>query len=79
MQANYQVSKKFWDDNEWARQHYQELVETYPDRFWVAIADRKVISASDSLAEVEKEAWMKTKRKNCPIIFIERSAHVFRS
>ena len=77
MKPKYEVSKKFWDDNEWARKHYQELVETYPDRSWVAVADKKVISASDNLAEVEKKAWEKTKRKNCPLVFIERSAHVF--
>ena len=38
--------KTFWDDMNWEREHYAELVRKYPGK-WVAIVDRVVVAVGD--------------------------------
>lgn len=71
------LSGEFWEDDKWVHENYQGLSEKIPNQ-WVAVADKKVISAGENLESVEKEAEKKTGRKNFPLLFIERGAHVYK-
>lgn len=44
---------------EWKRKHHSELVGKYPD-MWIAIVDKKIVSAGKDLGKVESEAEKKT-------------------
>jgi hypothetical protein len=68
--------KEYWEDSKWACEHFGEIVKEYPDR-WVAIADRKVVAAGRTIAEVEKEAKEKTGLEEFPIYFAERTIRVY--
>lgn len=59
--------KLFFEDREWALDHYSELIGKYPD-LWVAIVDKKVIAATEdgSCIEIAKE---KTGRKKIYHLF----------
>jgi len=64
--------KEYWDDNNWANEHLGEISQSYPNQ-WVAIVDKTVVAAGKNLSEV------KTGRKEFPIVFAERSIHVYQS
>jgi len=66
----------YWEDSKWASEHFAEIVREYPDQ-WVAIVDKKVISARRTIAEVEKIATEKTGRDEFPIYFAERGIRVY--
>ncbi|PKP56298.1 MAG: hypothetical protein CVT88_02415 [Candidatus Altiarchaeales archaeon HGW-Altiarchaeales-1] len=70
--------KEFWDDMNWGRAHYSELVKNYPDK-WIAIVDKKVIAAGDSINHVEEEAMKKTGKSNdkIPVMFVECGEHIY--
>ncbi|HDS45257.1 MAG TPA: hypothetical protein ENN68_04065 [Methanomicrobia archaeon] len=70
--------RKFLEDLEWKRKHHSELLEKYPD-MWVAIVDKKVVSAGKDLGKVESEAEKKTgiERKKIPVSFVESGAHIY--
>lgn len=69
--------KEFWDDKEWAFDHYSALMQKYPNR-WVAVVNKEVISASRDLKEAREEARKKTDREDIPLIFIEGEFSVLR-
>lgn len=64
--------KAFWEDLKWGEKNYPKLQTKYPDR-WVAIANKKIVSAGKSLKNVELEAEIKTKRRRekIPVLFVE--------
>lgn len=70
------IPKRFWEDRKWGFDHYQELVDKYPDQ-WVAIVDKEVVSAGN-LGEAEAEAKRKTGKKHIPVIFVERGSHIYK-
>lgn len=72
------LSNQFWKDDKWAHKNYQILSKRYPNK-WVAVLNRKVISFSESLAKVKKEAERIAKGKDFPILFIEKGAHVYKN
>lgn len=72
------LSPKFWVDDKWAHRNYQNLARKYPNK-WVAILNKKVISFSESLAKVKKEAQEIAKGKDFPILFVEKGAHVYKN
>lgn len=69
--------KEYWEDSKWAREHFAEIVKEYPDQ-WVAIVNKKVIAAGETIAEIEKIAMEKTGREEFPIYFAERGVRVYR-
>jgi hypothetical protein len=62
----------FWESFLWSEEHYEELAKKYPDK-WVAIVDKEVAAAGDSIKDVEEEAENKTgkSRDEIPVVFIE--------
>lgn len=71
------MPKQFWDDWNWAFDHYSELVKKYPDK-WVAISNKKIIAASSHLGEVEDEVRVKLVNTDIPVVFIEGEMHVYK-
>ncbi|MFQ6071250.1 MAG: DUF5678 domain-containing protein [Methanosarcinales archaeon] len=71
-------SKEFIEDMKWAEQNYSKLQEQFADK-WIAVVDKKVVAAGESLNNVEWEAEQKThkNRKYIPVIFIESGNYVF--
>jgi hypothetical protein len=78
MKKKIVMSKRFWEDDMWARNYYQELSRKYPDK-WVAIANKHVIVSGTNLERVEKKAKAKIGREDFPVIFIERRANVYKN
>ena len=70
------MSKEFWEDMRWALDHYQELMEEYPE-MWVAVVDKKVVSSGYHIAKIEKIASKETGRPHIPVLFVEGSPHVY--
>ena len=63
------MTKRFWEDWNWAREHISELTVKYPDK-WVAIFEEKVIAANSELGRAEDEARAKVSEKRIPLIQI---------
>lgn len=71
-----ETPKRFWEDDEWAEEHYDELVRKYPQK-WVAVVHKKVVSVGDSPTKVREEARKKTGAEHIPITFVERGIVVY--
>lgn len=70
------ISKKFWEDQQWGFQHHSDLLSRYKD-MWIAIVDKKVVSAGEDLGEVERKAKELTKKEEIPVMFVECGAHMY--
>lgn len=70
------MSKRFWRDMKWGESHHVQLLKKYKD-MWVAIFQKKVISAGKNLGEVEDQAKKKLKRDDFPVLFVECGAHIY--
>lgn len=70
--------KKYWEDERWANEHYGDLIKKYPD-MWVAIVNKKVVAAGESIRKIEELARKKTRKLLFPIIFIEGSSAIYES
>ncbi|MDI6795074.1 MAG: DUF5678 domain-containing protein [bacterium] len=70
------TSNEFWKDMRWALDHYQELMEKYPE-MWVAVVDKKVVSSGHNIAKIRKTASKETGRLHIPVLFVEDSPHVY--
>lgn len=70
------ISKEFWEDQQWGLKHHSELIDKYKD-MWVAIVDKKIVSAGEDLGKVEEEAKQKTGKKQIPVFFVECGAHIY--
>ena len=74
---NQPIPKSYWQDQQWAFDHYAELVKRYEDR-WVAVVNRQVVAASKSSVKAEDQARAK-KRRQLPIavVYVETGRHVY--
>lgn len=70
------ATREFWADLKWGESHHTELLRSYEDQ-WVAIVDKKVISAGINLAEVQKKAKEKAGIKEIPTLFIDSGQFPF--
>lgn len=70
------MSREFWEDMRWALDHYQELMEEYPE-MWIAVVDSKVVSSGHNIAEIKQIASKETDRLHIPVLFVEGSPHVY--
>lgn len=67
--------KTFWEDDRWAHENYQTLLKSYPHK-WVAILNKKVLFAHESLNVVKLYLARKSK-KAVPLLRIEDASHVY--
>jgi len=70
-----QIPKEFWDDQKWGFKHHTKLLEEHRDE-WIAIVDKKVVSAGKDLTKVEEEAKEKTGRHPA-VMFVESGSHLY--
>jgi len=72
----FEITRRFREDWNWAREHISELTIKYPDK-WVAIFEKKVIAANSELGRAEDEAREKISEKRIPLIFVGSRASVY--
>ena len=71
------IPKSYWQDEQWAFDHYPELVKRYEDR-WVAVVNRRVVAASKSSVKAQEQARAKTGRQlPIAVVFVETGRHVY--
>jgi len=70
------VSKEFWEDADWAKEHYGELQKRYKN-MWVAIVGKKVVSYGKSLKEVEAKAEKLIIKKDIFTMYVESGAAIY--
>ena len=68
--------KEFWEDKDWAVEHYAELQKQYRDK-WVAVIGKKVVSYGQNRGEVRQQAFKLTGKKYIPLIFVESGAAIY--
>ncbi len=68
-----QISKSYLEDQTWALEHYKELGRKYLD-MWVAVHDKKVISANIDGSKVKK--YVEKYKEKVPLIFVTGGADV---
>lgn len=68
--------KEFWEDKDWAVEHYAELQRQYRDK-WVAIVQKKVVSYGENRGGVRQRAVELTGKKYIPLIFVESGAAIY--
>ena len=72
------LSQKCLEDDQWADQHFTEIVKKYPNK-WVAVVGKRVVASGDTIAEVKRIAKKKTGQQEFPILFAERGIHVYQN
>lgn len=70
------ISKEFWEDEDWAYDNYNELVEKYPDQ-WISIIDKNVVASGKRRAEVIELAKKIAGKRDFPTIFLEKKVRVY--
>ena len=71
------IPKSYWQDQRWAFAHYPDLVKRYRDR-WVAVVNRRVVAASKSSVNAQKQARAKTGRQlPIAVVYVETGRHVY--
>lgn len=71
-----QIPKEFWEDEDWAYDNYNELVEKYPDQ-WISIVDKNVVASGKKRAEVIELAKKIAGKRDFPTIFLEKRIRVY--
>jgi glutaredoxin len=71
-----EIPNRFWEDLKWGREHHSDLLEYHRNK-WVAIVNKKIVSAGSNLEEVENIAREKTGEKHIPTIFIDGGEHIY--
>ncbi len=75
--TTHPIPKSFWQDQQWALDHYSDLVKHYEDR-WVAVVNRRIVASSKSSVKAEEQAKTKTRRRTpIAVIFVENGRHVY--
>lgn len=75
--ASHPIPKSFWQDQQWAFDHYSDLVKRYEDR-WVAVVNKRIVAASKSSVKAEEQAKTKTGRRSpIAVVFVEDGRHVY--
>jgi len=69
------LPSEFWEDHEWALEHYGDLGRKYADK-WVAIADKKVIVSGEDLTDEREESISKEIGRPLVTLFIEGQARI---
>ena len=71
------IPKRYWQDQQWAFDHFPELVKRYEDR-WVAVVNKRVVAASKSSVKAQRQARAKTGRQSpIAVVFVETGRHVY--
>lgn len=70
------MSRRFWNDLKWARNHHTDLLKKYRDK-WIAVLNRRVVSFGTNLEKVEEQAKKKTGILDIPVMFVECGAHIY--
>ena len=70
------IPQRFWNDDRWAKEHYVELVERYPEK-WVAVVNGEVVSVGDGPSDVREEARRKTGERHIAVMFIEGGLNLY--
>ncbi|MBC8182380.1 hypothetical protein H8E88_14860 [candidate division KSB1 bacterium] len=68
--------KRFLSDREWAHKHFAEISKQFPNQ-WVAVYNKKIISANINGSEVEKTTSKKLGHQDFFIFFAEKGIHVY--
>ncbi|HID86643.1 MAG TPA: hypothetical protein EYP55_04595 [Anaerolineae bacterium] len=68
--------ERYWEDQEWALDHYTELMAQYLDQ-WVAVVNKQVVAAGEGIKEARRVAKEKTGEEHIPVIFLEGSFRVY--
>ena len=75
--ADQPIPKSYWQDQDWAFEHYPTLVKRYGNR-WVAVVNRQVVAASKSSVSAQKQARAKTGRQlPIAVVYVETGRHVY--
>jgi hypothetical protein len=69
-------SKNYLADREWAHENLAEISKQYPNQ-WVAVFNKKIISASANGAEVERISFKKLGHQEFFIFYAEKGIHVY--
>jgi glutaredoxin len=67
---------QFWEDQEWALDHYERWMTEYPYH-WIAVVNEEVVAAEKDPEKARKIAQEKTGRKHIPVVYIEGHIHVY--
>ena len=71
------IPQHYWQDQQWAFDHYGDLVKRYKDR-WVAVVNRRVVAASKSSVKAQEQARAKTRRPlPIAVVYVETGRHVY--
>ena len=70
------IPAEYWEDRDWAWDHYAEFVQQYPDQ-WIAVYHKEVVAHGESIDEIENTARKKTGKTYFPVIFVEGHVHVY--
>lgn len=70
------LSKKYFEDFDWAYEHYTELAKKYPNK-WVAVGNKKILSVSRSSTKALELAHKRVKAEQVPVVFIEKGIHIY--
>lgn len=76
MKAQEKHPKRYWEDQNWAIEHYAELIKKYPDK-WVAVVNKKVVAAGESIRKIREISKKKTGETLIPVLFIESSPAIY--
>ena len=73
-----EVQKTFMEDMKWGLDNYKNLQLKFRD-LWVAIVNKEVVVAGESIKYVEEKASRLTGKgkEEIPVIFVESGAHVY--
>lgn len=71
------IPKSYWQDQDWAFDHYPELVKRYGDR-WVAVVNKQVVAASKSSVNAQKQAKAKTGQQlPIAVVYVETGRRIY--
>jgi len=78
MVAHLEIDAQFWDDQDWALQHYAELTTKHSNQ-WVAVYNQQVVASGPAPEQVRTQAADKTgrARENIVVIFAEAGDQIF--
>jgi hypothetical protein len=69
-------SKNYLADREWAHQNLAEISKQYPNQ-WVAVFNKKIISASINGAEAERISYEQLGHQDFFIFYAEKGIHFY--
>lgn len=69
-------SQNFLSDREWAHEHLAEISKQYPNR-WIAVHKKRIISANENGAVVERISHEKLGHYSFFIFYAEEGVHVY--